>query len=41
MKIELIDTKNFSAKENLTVKLITPERLEKAKFKKNTKKSCI
>ncbi|WP_297434012.1 M17 family peptidase N-terminal domain-containing protein, partial [Sulfurimonas sp.] len=39
MKIELIDTKNFDAKENLTVKLITPERLEKAKFKKTLKKA--
>lgn len=39
MKIELIDKKNFDAKENLTVKIITPERLEKAKFKKTLKKA--
>jgi len=39
MKIELIDTKNFTAKENLTVKLVTPEQLKNAKFKKTLKKA--
>jgi leucyl aminopeptidase len=39
MKIELIDQKNLVTKDNLTVKIITPERLEKAKFKKTLKKA--
>jgi len=39
MKIELINTKTLVDKENLTVKIITPERLEKAKFKKTLKKA--
>ncbi|MBA1432041.1 MAG: leucyl aminopeptidase [Epsilonproteobacteria bacterium] len=39
MKIELIDTKKFDVKENLTVKFITPERLKKAKFKKTLQKA--
>ena len=39
MKIELIEKSSLNSKENLTLKLITPERLQKAKFKKTLKKA--
>ena len=39
MNIQLINTKAFDAKNNLTLKLITKDRLEKAKFKKTLKKA--
>ncbi len=39
MNIQLIDKKVFNIKNNLTLKLITAERLEKAKFKKTLKKA--
>ena len=39
MNIQLINKKAFDAKNNITLKLITPERLKKAKFKKTLKKA--
>ncbi|WP_457743821.1 leucyl aminopeptidase [Sulfurimonas sp.] len=39
MKIKLINKKTFNTEKNLTIKIITPERLEKAKFKKTLKKA--
>jgi len=39
MNIQLIDKKAFNAKNNLTVKLLTPEKLKKAKFKKSLQKA--
>ncbi|WP_152182961.1 leucyl aminopeptidase [Sulfurimonas indica] len=39
MNIQLINKKVFDTKNNLTLKLITAERLEKAKFKKTLKKA--
>ena len=39
MNIQLIDKKVFDSKNNLTLKLITSKRLEKAKFKKTLKKA--
>ena len=39
MKIELIEKNSLNSQENLTLKLITPERLQKAKFKKTLKKA--
>jgi len=39
MNIQLIDTNLFEPKENLTLKLITPKQLKKAKFKKTLKKA--
>jgi len=39
MNIQLINKKAFDAKNNLILKLITPEKLKKAKFKKTLKKA--
>jgi leucyl aminopeptidase len=39
MNIQLIDKNAFTAKKNLTLKLITKERLKNAKFKKTLKKA--
>ena len=39
MNIQLINKKSLDNKNNLTLKLISPQRLEKAKFKKTLKKA--